>query len=65
MVSGGGFVRSAGFLDFLPDEWNVRPVGSAFQWMCGHVTGHGSVEHPVRCPVCFGDRLRLGWERGA
>ena len=65
MRSGDGFVRSAGFWDFLPEEWNVTSVGSTFQWMCGHVTDHGSVEHPVRCPVCFVDRLRLGWEREA
>lgn len=38
----------------------IRHVGSTVYWRCGHVTDHGSVERPARCPICSCDRLRLG-----
>jgi hypothetical protein len=64
-IGKGGLIAFMAEAGFLPEEWNVTPVGSTMHWMCGHVTDHGSVEHPVRCPVCFRDQLRLGWERGS
>jgi hypothetical protein len=38
---------------------------STIYWRCGHVTDHGSIERPERCPICSCDRLRLTHQAAA
>lgn len=51
----------SGFYPDLPDGWVYTLRISTIYWICGHVTDHGPNEKPMRCPVCWGDRLRLCW----
>lgn len=36
----------------------VEYRGMSVHWSCGHVTDHGSIESPTRCPICSCDRLK-------
>lgn len=43
----------------LPEDMKFTLVSMTIGWFCGHTTDHGSVERPVRCPVCSCDRIRI------